>query len=285
MGNKYFYIDFDKLDALLNEKGMTRADLAKFFDRDRGWLTQVKNREGKTDAHIAEAIRRYLGCGSVQEFGQEKSDYYSPVKFHEEKYMEEAEQLFRELNEKRGEDLYTIFDFLKRDEHGFECLLASIRMRDTRVGSNQFVGSEWIRVLYISELAREMSKRLKEELKLRDHGSCEEQEIRDRFYRLKESSENDGSGELFKYYLILKNIVHNRLSEPTKRLLEHLLKTPANSKEESKESKESEESKFDKMTEEVEMRCAEFIFSVFYGPSGDISMKEQKELYEQGFLF
>lgn len=274
MRNKHFYIDFDKLDALLNEKGMTRADLARAFDCHRGWLTQVKARGEWVDAYAAEVIREHLGCGSVQEFGQEKSDYYSPIKFDEEKYMEEAEKLFKELNEKRGEDLHTILDFLKRYEHGFEYLLASILMKETC--ANHFVGSEWIRVLYISELAREMSRRLKEELKLRDHGSCEEQEIRDRFNRVKELAENDGSGELFKYYQILKNIVHNRLSEPMNRLLMHLLKTPT--------KKDKEKSEFDKMLEAVEMRCAEFTFSLFDG-SSNTSLKERKKLYEQGFLF
>lgn len=273
--SKCFYIDFDKLDALLEKKGKTRADLADFLGRDRGWFTQVKKRGGWIDVYTAEAIRQYLGCGAIQEFGEEKSDYFSPVVFDEEKYSEEAEKIFIELKN-RGEALYAILDFLKRDEHGFEFLQASIRMREMKAESNQLVGDEWIRVLYMSVLAREMDRRLKKELTLKDHGSYKEQDIRDRFNRLKKKEDDAGRGGLPVYIELLENIVHNRLTEPMECLLEHLLDVEVGSQK---------TSEFAGMIEVAEFRCAQFIYDVFSGPYSDISVKEQKKLYEQGIIF
>lgn len=182
-----FYIDFEKLDQLIDKKreetkeetAFSDAAISKAAKYDRRWLFSVRRSEThRVDLAAAQEIAAHLGC-CIQDFKaepeREDNPFFNPVRFDSDAQMKELRSNYKEV-------LIELLYFLKDNPAGADYLRLSAMPRariQCRIGD---VNDEWLKMLYVSAYARTVAKKLE--------GTCSQKDFFDRYYlKLSEVSE------------------------------------------------------------------------------------------------
>lgn len=176
----YFYIDFEKFDALCehigfrSKKKVSDRELSRQAGYAAPWLCDVRNRPKpiKISLTAAQRMAEYLECG-IQDFRDEKATreqtpLFCPVLFDAET---EARTRFNRLITRESVGLAEILRFAEENMIGMYYLRMAARPK-MQVPS-YYMGNEWVKMLCVSTYARLLARRL--------NCNANEKYLRDRF--------------------------------------------------------------------------------------------------------
>ena len=263
-----FWIDLEKLNQVMKAKGRNDATVSKAVGYHRGWLYQVKRQKTpKVELAIAQKIADYLECG-MQDFGiAGRNQNYNPITF---KRIEEAKVRFNRLLPRYGVMFADLFRYIEEcpEEMNFELAsgidyLHLSTMKEARITKQLgYVGTEWIKILYVSVYARTLANRLTAIGTQEDIFNKYQIEME----RVSKHKVNKGKRKeaetIEQKQKILREIVEEELVEKADEILEDY-----------------------SFCEDVADECARFLYWTFMEEDNNLQIELQKNLYKNGKLY